>query len=99
MFCDGETLHERSTTCASATPLPVSAAAVGELAALLVKEMVPETAPIACGVKVTANCTGWPTETVAGNDKPPAENAGLLNAIELTTTFAPLALSVAVCVP
>jgi hypothetical protein len=46
----------RLTLCGgAAVPDPVKVSTVGELAALLRKEMIPEAVPLACGVKVRVN--------------------------------------------
>jgi len=53
---EGLEVQLRLTLCGgAAVPDPVRASTVGELAALLRKEMIPEALPLACGVKVRVN--------------------------------------------
>ena len=96
-------VHERLTLwIGAAVPVPDRLAVVGVLAAVLAKEAVAEAAPVAPGVKVTVNVTGWLVVTVTGNVMPPMENSdGLLplTLTEVTDTLAPVAVSVPVCDP
>jgi len=52
--------------CAAWAPVPEKASAVGELAALLIKEILPVEAPAASGAKVTVKGTLFPAGTVTG---------------------------------
>jgi hypothetical protein len=79
--------------------VPLSAAALGELEAVLAKDAEADAAPVAPGVNVTVNVTGWLVVTVTGNDSPLIENSeGLvpLKPTEVTDTLAPAAVSVPV---
>jgi hypothetical protein len=76
-------------------PVPLSEATVGEFAALLVKDAVPEDCPADGGVNVITNWTFCPGGIVTGNDTPLRVNAELLVVPELTVTLAPVALSCA----
>ena len=79
--------------------MPLRAAALGELEAVLAKDAEADAAPVAPGVNVTVNVTGWLVVTVTGNDSPLIENSeGLvpLNPTEVTDTLAPDAVSVPV---
>ena len=82
--------------------MPASAAEVGEFDALLLKVAVAEAVPVAPGVNVTVNETGWLVVTVTGSESPLIENSEAfvpLKPIDVTDTLAPLALSVPVWVP
>jgi hypothetical protein len=82
--------------------VPLSAAALGELEAVLAKDAEADAAPVAPGVNVTVNVTGWLVVTVTGNDSPLIENSeGLVppKPTEVTDTLAPVAVSVPVWVP
>jgi hypothetical protein len=46
----------------AAVPDPVRVSTVGELAALLRKQMIPEAVPLVCGVKVRVNDAFWPRD-------------------------------------
>ena len=61
----------------------------------LAKEMVPDAAPLACGVNVTLNATLLPAAMVAGNEIPLRPNSVLLRVADVTVTLAPAALRVA----
>jgi hypothetical protein len=79
--------------------VPVRAAALGELEAVLANDADADAAPVAPGVNVTVNVTGWLVVTVAGNESPLIENSeGLvpLKLNEVTDTLAPVAVSVPV---
>jgi hypothetical protein len=79
--------------------VPLSAAALGELEAVLAKDAEADAAPVAPGVNVTVNVTGWLVVTVTGNDSPLTENSeGLVppKPTEVTDTLAPVAVSVPV---
>ena len=53
---EGLAVQLRLTLCgAAAVPDPVKVSTVGELAALLRKEMIPEAVPLVCGVNVRVN--------------------------------------------
>jgi len=53
---EGLALQDRLTLCWGAgVPLPVTEAADEALVALLVNEILPEVAPLACGANVTVN--------------------------------------------
>ncbi len=55
---EGLAVQLRLTLCGgAAVPDPVSVSTVGELPALLRKEMIPEAVPLVCGVKVSVNDT------------------------------------------
>ena len=101
----GEVLavHVRLTVwTGGAVPLPASVAEVGEFDALLLKVAVAEAVPVAPGVNVTVNETGWLVVTVTGSESPLIENSEAfvpLKPIDVTDTLAPLALSVPVWVP
>jgi hypothetical protein len=85
-----------------AMPLPENAAVVGELDALLLKVADAAAVPVAPGVNVTVNVTGWLVLTVTGSVRPLMENSVALvplNPIDETDTLAPVALSVPVWVP
>jgi hypothetical protein len=79
--------------------VPVSAAALGELDAVLTNDADADAAPVAPGVNVTVKLTGWLVVTVTGNERPPIENSdGLVppKLTEVTDTLAPVAVSVPV---
>ena len=79
--------------------MPLRAAALGELEAVLAKDAEADAAPVAPGVNVTVNVTGWVVVTVTGNDNPLIENSeGLVpfKLTEVTDTLAPVAVSVPV---
>jgi hypothetical protein len=55
-IAEGLAVQLRLTLCGgAAVPDPVRVSTVGELAALLRKEMIPEAVPLVCGVKVRVN--------------------------------------------
>ena len=88
--------QERLTLCCGAlAPVPV-AETVGELVALLPKEITPDAAPVACGLKVTVNDVFCPAARVKGNDRPLSENSALFDAADVTVTLAALAVRVPV---
>ena len=79
--------------------MPVSAAALGELDAVLANDADADAAPVAPGVNVTVKLTGWLVVTVTGNERPLIENSdGLVppKLTEVTDTLAPVAVSVPV---
>jgi hypothetical protein len=79
--------------------VPLRAAALGELEAVLANDADAEAAPVAPGVNVTVNGTGWLVVTVTGNERPLIENSeGLVppKLTEVTDTLAPAAVSVPV---
>jgi hypothetical protein len=79
--------------------VPVSAAALGELDAVLANDADADAAPVAPGVNVTVKLTGWLVVTVTGNERPLIENSdGLVppKLTEVTDTLAPVAVSVPV---
>jgi hypothetical protein len=75
---------------------------VGALDALLANEAAADAAPVAPGVNMTVNATGWFVVTVTGNVTRLIENSeGLVppKVTEDTVTLAPLAVRVALAVP
>jgi hypothetical protein len=83
-------------------PVPVRPATVGAFDALLANEAAADAAPVAPGVNVTVNATGWLGVTVTGNEIPLIENSeGFVppKATEDTVTLAPLAVRVPLAVP
>ena len=78
--------------------MPLRAAALGELEAVLAKDAEADAAPVAPGVNVTVNVTGWLVVTVTGNDSPLTENSDGLVPFKLTEVTDTLEL-VAVSVP
>jgi hypothetical protein len=87
---------------AAAVPVPVKVATEGAFDALLANEAAADAAPVAPGVKVTVNATGWLGVTVAGKEIPLIENSeGFVppRVTEDTVTFAPLAVRVPPAVP
>jgi hypothetical protein len=58
---------------AEAVPVPVTAWEVGEFAALLRNEMVPERVPAACGANLAVKEMLWPAATVTGKVIPLSE--------------------------
>jgi hypothetical protein len=94
---EGLELQERLTLCeGSAVPDPVKVSTIGVSAALLVREMLPEAAPLAAGVKVSVNEALWPAAIVMGKDRPPRLNSGLEEVAEEIFTLDPVAVSMAV---
>lgn len=79
-------------------PDPVRVSTVGVLAALLVREMLPDAVPLVCGAKVKVNDALWLAAIVAGRDNPPRLNSGLVEVAEETVTLDPVAVRVAVSV-
>jgi hypothetical protein len=83
-------------------PVPVKLAKVGALDALLANEAAADAAPVAPGVNVTVNATGWLVVTVTGNVTPLIENSEGFVPPKLTddtVTGAPLAVSIPLAVP
>lgn len=89
----------RVTVCCCAVPVPLSDSVVCGVAALLVKDNVPETVALAVGVKDTLNEELCPAGIVKGKVAPCSTNCELLLASEVTVPFAPVALKVMACVP
>jgi hypothetical protein len=81
--------------CTGATPVPDTASAVGEFVALLVKDRLPELAPLACGVNVTVKVALWPAFNVIGKDKPLSLNSALFEEASEIVTPEPFAVIVA----
>jgi len=93
---EGLEVQLRLTLCAgAAVPDPVRVSTVGELAALLRKEMIPDAVPLVCGVKVRVTDALWPAAIVVGKDKPPRVNSGLVEVAEEIFTLAAVAVRVA----
>ena len=74
-------------------PVPVSASATGEFAALLLKEIFPYAVPLIFGANLIENDTRCPAGIVNGNLRPLRPNSVLLEVAPVTVTLAPLALS------
>jgi len=92
--------HDNATECVdNAVPVPVSAAIVVGVWALLVKVSVAVCAPVVVGLKVTLNDALCPAANVNGRESPLTVNAELFDITELTVTLLPLALNVPVAVP
>jgi len=90
-------VQERSTLCSGdRAPLPVIDATVGEFEALLIKEMLAVSKPLACGLNVNLKDALWPAASVTGNDNPLSVNSELLEVAEETVTLEPVALRVPV---
>jgi len=83
----------------AAAPVPVRAAVIVGVCALLVKLKVPLAAPVAVGLKVTMNETLWFAAIVAGRDNPLMVNTALFEVAAVTVTLAPLAVRVPDAVP
>lgn len=83
----------------AAVPVPVRVWVVVAGEALLEKVRVALAAPVAEGVKVIVYETLFPAAIVTGKDNPVTVNAELLVLAPLTTTLAPLAVSVPEPVP
>ena len=64
--------------------------------ALLTNVIVPDAAPLLCGVKVTVNCVLCPALMVTGKEIPLSVNSALLEVADVTVTLDPLAVSVPV---
>ncbi len=73
-------------------PLPLRDWTAGEFAALLVKERLPEAAPLALGVKVTVKEADEPAATVTGREMPDSVNSFVMLSDE-NVTAAPVAFS------
>ena len=74
--------------------MPVSEAPIGAFVALLVKVIVPDAVPLACGLNVQVKVALWPAASVTGRDNPLIENSGLVDDADDTVTPAPPAVSV-----
>ena len=80
----------------AAVPAPDKVSTTGVLAALLVSEMLPDAAPLLCGVKVSETGALWPTAMVVGSDSPLRRNSELVVVADVMVTLDPVAVSVAV---
>jgi hypothetical protein len=90
-----ELFQVRSTECdEGAPPVPVRDWTVGEFVALLVKDRLPEAAPLAWGVKVTVKGVDEPAAIVAGSVIPERVNSLLVMLDDETVTEAPVAFRV-----
>ena len=74
-------------------PVPVSASATGEFAALLLKVIFPYAVPLIFGANLIENDTRCPAGIVNGNLRPLRPNSVLLEVAPVTVTLAPLALN------
>ena len=74
-------------------PVPVSASATGEFAALPLKEIFPYAVPLIFGANLIENDTRCPAGIVNGNLRPLRPNSVLLEVAPVTVTLAPLALN------
>jgi anti-sigma factor RsiW len=72
-------------------PLPVTFSVVGELAALLLNEILPEAVPLLCGVNRAEKETRWPAGIVKGKRNPVTVNSELEVVADETVTLVPLA--------
>ena len=89
-----ELFQVRSTECCGAgVPVPVNDWLVGEFVALLVKERLPEAAPLDLGVKVTVKEAEEPAAMVAGREMPDSANSFEM-VFDETVTAAPVAFRV-----
>ncbi len=90
--------QRRVTTCdaVAAVPDPDRVSTTGVLAASLASEMLPDAAPLLCGVKVSETGALCPAAMVAGSDNPLRRNSGLVVAADMMVTLDPVAVSVAV---
>ena len=75
-------------------PVPFSAMTVGEFVALLVKDRVPEVAPLELGVNVTVNEADEPAPIVTGSEIPDRVNSLFVMLADETVTAAPVAVRV-----
>ncbi|MGA8310978.1 MAG: hypothetical protein WB755_13175 [Terriglobales bacterium] len=80
----------------AAVPDPVRVSTVGVLAALLMKEMLPDATPLVRGVKIRVTDVLWPGAIVVGKDIPPRRNSELVEVADETVTLDCVAVSVAV---
>ena len=100
ILADVLAFHDRATECVdAAVPVPVNAATVVGVWALLVRVSVAVCAPVVVGLKVTVNDALCPAPIVAGKDNPLTVNAELFDTAEFTVTLLPLALNVPVAMP
>jgi len=100
MLADELPVQDRFTEyTGAAVPVPVRAAVIVGVCALLVKVKTPLAAPVAVGLKVTVNGTLWPAVIVAGRDNPLKVNTALFDVAAVTVTLAPLAVRVPDAVP
>jgi hypothetical protein len=92
--------HDNATECVdAAVPVPVSAAIVVGVWALLVKVSAAVCAPVVAGLKVTVKDALWPAAIVSGSESPLTVKVALFDTAEFTVTLLPLALKVPVAVP
>ena len=80
---------------AAAVPDPVRVSTVGVLAALLMREMLPDATPLVRGVNVRVTDVLWPGAIVVGRDIPPRRNSELVEVTEERVTLDPVAVRVA----
>ena len=80
----------------AAAPDPDRVSTTGVFAALLVSEMLPDAAPLLCGVKVSETGALCPAARVMGSDNPARWNSELVEVADVMVTLDPLAVSVAV---
>lgn len=90
--------QRRLTVCdpAAAVPDPDRVSTTGVLEASLVSDMLPDAAPLLCGVKVSETGTLCPAAMVVGSANPLRRNSGLVVAADVIVTLDPVAVSVAV---
>ncbi len=102
MTAEGLGLQNKDTLCADGgfdggvdgwLPVPVNVSEVGEFAALLRNEMLPEAEPAACGANVIVKGTLCPAITVTGKVIPLTENPSPLQLPEEIVTAELLAAS------
>ncbi len=80
----------------AAVPDPERVSTTGMLAASPASEMLPDAAPLLCGVKVSETGTLCPAAMVVGSDNPLRWNSELVVVAEVMVTLDPAAVSVAV---
>jgi hypothetical protein len=86
-------VHDKLTECCGAgVPVPVKLSVTGGLVALLVKVIVAEAVPLACGANFNVKGALCPAESVIGNVNPVKVNSGLLELTPETVTLALLAV-------
>jgi hypothetical protein len=83
--------QDRSIVCWIVPPVPL-AVSEAKVEPLLIKEILPEAAPVTVGAKVTVKGTLWPAAIVTGNGNPLKVNSELLELAEERVTLAPLAV-------
>ena len=90
-------LQRRLTACdAVALPDPVKVSTTDGFAALLAREILPEAAPVLCGLKVSVSNTLCPAASDWGRDIPLRLNSALVEVAEDMVTLDAVAVSVAV---